>query len=161
MRSDVQIDHAGPTEIIPTQDNPEHLLHATSESFNTIINMRMSSKGHQADDQNFWANSSGIWALSIEKMAYMLKNTGTSKAVEENEDGSPYKLEKGIASLVKEDLLMAIRVEVRSAVGAAKTKMVRATVAGTSKDIFLDAYKAAEEKEQNQPTELKSMCSRV
>lgn len=67
---------ASPEEMIPTEDNPDHLLCATIASFETIMNRGIECEGHQTDDQELTANPTGNWGRTMKTMTYMPKELG-------------------------------------------------------------------------------------
>lgn len=64
---------------IPTQNNFEHFLRATSTSFKTTVNRDMQSERHKADDHEVAANSIGSWVRSTEKIENMPKDSDSSR----------------------------------------------------------------------------------
>lgn len=87
----------------------------------------MSRKSNQVDDQKLTLKPMGICVRTMEKMANMRKNTAVSKAVEETKDLSPDEPEGDLSTFLKPKLLAAMRVEVHSAVGTTKRKVLPTT----------------------------------
>lgn len=132
--------------VIPTRNNPEHLLLAKSESFKTIVYRNMASEGHLADEQKTTAKPAGRRVRSTANMVYLLNNTDLSKAVEETENAV---LERPAATdlvlSLETELLRTMEAEVRLAVGAVIRKILRKTVEITPRDMFLDGCEVTDE----------------
>lgn len=95
------------------------------------------------------AKPTGSCVSSVKEMAYMLKDTEMSNAVEETEDSSNHKPEEDFATSLSAKLLSAIRYEVQSADGGAKRCVLRRIIEESLRDIFLDGYEAGLEKVQD------------
>lgn len=71
-------------------NNSEYVLRPQNTLIKTICNGIMFSKDHHVDNQELAENPTGSWTRLIKKMAYMSKDTDTSKSVNKTEDCSPH-----------------------------------------------------------------------
>lgn len=142
---------ANPTEIIPTEDKLEHLLHLTTALFEKNVNMVVQSKVGQIDNEKLTANPTGSWMRSIEKMASRPKDSDILKAGIETKI---HLSEEDSVVFLEAEHFAGMKIEVQPAVQAAKRKVLRTTVEKNLRDMFLNIYEAEEERSQNSSYQL-------
>lgn len=107
-----------------------------------IVDRVVRGEGHQADDLEIKANQTESWVCFMERMVYMLMDSDTSKEVDENDDS----LSKGdFEASLKTELLTAMNIKVKSAVGAARTEVLQTTLDETLRNVFLNGFEVAKE----------------